>query len=291
MEAIFEDFITDTFLPDFVLLVKKCFSLFEAFEHQNAYSGMVDAITNESISDQAGRSQHFTNALVKELDFILNEHLIELTDEATIRDKVDILDGLYRLQHLEDYAAIASILSTEDEHVDKMAKILDEVTSLGEGHLLTLIKRVNKLSISLLEVFVEEKTLDPEVKNDNKPEVIKNFKLFTEALGKENIGSVLADAGMIIGLPISLYLPFVEEDIYVKGDLSQTALNFMSLIYLSDIKEMGVIGTYRHISENILESLDIVSQVESHILKHSAKIEDLRKVNYDKAGLSQTRLS
>ena len=138
MNELIEDFITDVFTPEYVINIRKAFSLFEAFEYQNAYGGMCDAITDESVSDIHARADHFTVALANQLDFIVKAHLIRLVDSATIRDRIDILDALYRVQHLEDYTAITSILSSEEDEADQMSRILEELTDHDQGHYLHL---------------------------------------------------------------------------------------------------------------------------------------------------------
>lgn len=279
-----EDFITEVFAPEFVSLIKRSFSLFEAFEHQNAYNGLNDVTMDESVSDIASRADRFTVELANQLDFIVKQHLIYLTDESNIKDRIEILDALYRFQHLENYDAITSILDSTDDPIDKMSRILEELTEFDQGYFLTLLKDVDPRTLKLMEMFIS-------IMNENvvqippDPKIVDRVKVFVQALGQEHIGYIVLEAGMIVGLPLKLYLPFVQEHLIVENNRVQTALNILSIIYLSDVQEQAVIETYREVAEDLFKTLDEVGRVEGEMIKLMAKIDETRKINDEKARL------
>lgn len=281
-----EDFITNIYTPEFVILIRKAFSLFEAFEHNNAYDEMNDAVTNESVSDPIARSEHFAVALANQLSYVIEQHLIKLTDTATIVDQIEILDALYRFQHLENYIAIDAILSSEDDEIDMMSRILDELTDLGQGHILSILKEVDKRTLSLMRAFIINKT-NVSVSELVDPKITERIKLFAETFGKDYVGYVLIEAGMRLGYPLKLYIPFVHDYFVIENNQSQTALNILSVLYMSDVNEKDMLATFREVGEEIFKSLDEVGKVESYFINHIAKIEEVRKINHEKAGLSQ----
>ncbi|HXQ32678.1 MAG TPA: hypothetical protein VN843_01525 [Anaerolineales bacterium] len=286
MDELIEDFITSVFTPEFVILIRKAFSLFEAFEHQNAYSGMNDAIMNESISDVHERSSHFSVELCHQLDYILNQHLITLTDIATVSDRVQILDALYRLQHLEDYTGITLILTTDDDEIDKFSRILEELTGFDQGYLLTILQSVDARTLELLERYIHSKESHVPEEPVN-PDIIERIKLFSELFGQESIGCILLEAGMILGLPIKLYLPFVQENLVVQNNHEKTSMNVLSVIYISNTEEHLVIETYRAIAEGLFNSLDEVGKVEGFLVRLLSQVSELRKIKHEKIRLSQ----
>lgn len=286
MNSIIEDFITNVFTPDFVSLIRQSFSLFEAFEHQNAYTNMINIIMSESFSDTESRAEQFSVELANQLDYVVKEHLIHLTDEATIRDRVDIIDALYRFQHLESYIPYSAILDTDLDSTDKLAKIIVELTNLEEGHVLSLIKEVDPRTLSLMETFIEDKE-QHQIVDLTPPFIKERMKLFVEVSGKASIGFIILEGGMKMGYPVKLYLPFVNEHLVVENNPHNTAANILSIIYISDVEGKDVLTVYREISEGIFKSLDEVAKVESYMLNIIYKVEELRKINHEKLRLSQ----
>lgn len=283
MNELIDSFISDMFTNEYIDNIRKSFSLFEAFEHQNAYSGMIDAITDEGIESRENRADRFSAALTQELDYVVGQHLIALTPEATIADKILILDALYRVQHLENYVAYESILSTEDDTIDKMAAILEELTTVDQGYFLTILQSVDDRAIKLLSDFVNHKTV---IKNEPiKPEILNRVKLVTEVLGKETLGAIMIDGGMKPGYPIELYLPYVENDIVDEVEDSKTVLNILSVLYMADIDETNILNLYREVGERIFKSVQMVGRMESQVLTIINKVTEARNIQNEKARL------
>jgi len=285
LNELIEDFISHVFTPGYIENIRKAISLFEAFEHQNAYGGITDVITNESVSDIQSRANHFVIELNNQLDYIVKQHLIELTDNATTHDRIIILDALFRIQHLENYITIISILTSEEDSVDKLSRILEELTEYDQAHFLHLLKEVNVRTLELLELYIENQ-LQFEEEEPVDYSIIERVKLFNDVLGKSHIGFVLLDAGMKVGYPLRLYLPFVEEHLVVENNNEQSALNILSIIYMSDTPEQAILTTYRDVGETAFKSIDLVGRAENFVLKMISKIQDTRKINNEKTRLS-----
>ncbi len=286
-EELIEDFISTVYTPEYASLVRQAISLFEAFEHQNAYGQLIDSITNESVSDIHGRAEHFGVALGTQLDYILKEHLVYLTDEATHRDRVDVCDALYRLQHLEDYTVISNILTSDEDSVDKMSRVLEHLTQYDRGYILSILKEVDERTIHLLETFVINKETKPEA-DKIKTEILVRINLMTEAFGRECLGFMIVEAGMTIGLPARLYIPLVEDDLVVAGDDERTAENILSVLCISDVTDNEIINTYRQISETLIKDLSQSGRVEAKITYLMAKLEEHRKAYNEKIRISKT---
>lgn len=287
MKELIDEFIEGVFSDEYIANINRSFSLFEAFEHQNAYMGMVDIILDESVDNLENRADKFTLELIKQLDYVINEHLIKLTEEATVYDKIVVLDALYRLQHLEDYTVIETILSTDDDDIDKLSLILEQICEYDQSYLLTLIESVQTQSMTLLNEYIKSKQNEESIIKPNKY-IIDRFKLLVQAYGTEHIGYDLAIAGMGVGYPIDIYLPFVEDLLYIKDDLEQTGLNILSIFYISDIEDNNIITTYRSLSDKILKSVDLSGRVEGVLIKLINRVDEFRKTNKEKVEHEQT---
>lgn len=280
-----ENFINRVFTNEYIDNIRKAISLMEAFEYQKAYDKIMDAINDESVSDIDGRAEHFTVALTDALDFIVKQHLISLTDEATFADRLLILDALYRVQHLEDYTAVQSILLSEEDSIDQLSMILEELTNKDQGYFLTILKDVNDSCIALLNEYVEHKSKPKTVDTIN-PAIINRLKLFNSTLGHENLATEMIAAGMWPGYSLRLYIPFVKDIISELEETEETAISVLSIIYMSDTPETDIVTAYRAMSDAIFKDLTRVSKIESTILSLLAKLSDARKIEHEKAGLS-----
>jgi hypothetical protein len=280
------DFIGDVFTPATQININKAISLLEAFEHQNAYGEMMDAITDESISDLHARGDHFIVALIKQLDFMLCVHFILLTPEATLRHRIDILDALYRIQHLEDYTEIVAILSMEESIMDMEALILASLTEHDEAYFLDVFQEIHPQALVKLAEFVDRK-LDNQPGDKTDLVLLARLQMFSKALGNEHIAYMLMEAGMLIGLPVPLYLKFIQDYLVEKDNRQHTALNMLSILYMSDTPEDQMLTAYRDMASFVIEDLAEVSRVETFVIQHLARISDIRKVTNEQAGLSQ----
>lgn len=290
MNEAIETFIAETFTNEFIDLVHKAFSLFEAYDHQNAYAKLVAAVMDESISTTESRADFFSKELKRQLDYIIIQHRIELTGEATISDRILILDALFRIQHLENYVAYESIVESEEDSIDQMARILEELTNRDQGYFLGILERVDDSTIKLLKIFIQGKTSVPDV--DPIPEeIIKRIRLFNQTFGTTNIAHVLIDAGMRPGYSFDLYIPFIQDYIVDDQSQEQTAINYMSVMNISNVPEHDFLMTFRNSAESVFKDPEQLGKLETHILTLIAKLDEARKVQNEKDRLSETSTS
>lgn len=286
MHEAIASFIEDVFSPEFIGNVRRAFSLFEAFDHQNAYNKMLDAVHDESVENTETRADRFTVALADELSFIVKEHCIALTDETTIADMLVIADGLYRLQHMEDYTAILSILNSPDDAVDQMSLILEEITDYDQGRLLTLLQSVEPKVLKSLGQYIDEKTPKGALAND--AVLINRIRLFNTVFGEEHVGHVLLDAGMRAGYEFSMYLPYVKDEL-IQGSPEQVAKNILSVLYLSSVPNSEIVTAFRATSEELLPSLEAAGNIEHHLVQMLSQLDERQKALHEEARLLEER--
>lgn len=277
-------FAEDTFADEVVDNIRKSFSLFEAYDYQDAYQGMYEIATDESSTTIDSRMSLFIIELCSQLDFIVKQHLILVDDDTTLKQRLVLLDALYRLQHLESYAAIDAILGSEQDPIDKMSLILEDLTEYDQGYFLTILKEVDRRSIFLLEKFVETK-LSPEETKPVDKKLIERIKLFNHTLGKENIGCAMVEAGMAVGYPFDVYLPFISNDILDDSD-EVTALNILSVLYITDTQYGQMVQVFREVADKLMP-IDKVGNVEGYIFKFLSRLDDQQKVQNEQNRISQ----
>lgn len=300
MNELIENFITDMFSPEYISNVRKSFSLFELFEYQNAYGKFVDIVLDESVSDIESRTSRFKLELHNQLDFLLGKHLIELVEETSVVDKLTILDALYRIQHLENYTAIDSFLERTNDPIDIMSLILEELTDLDQGYLLSILKTVQDRSIRLLKVFVLDKITNQESvlvtapRPNSHANIVNRIRIFKQHVAPESIGISLVEAGMKPGLSFTDYLPYVTQQLTIDPklldlqiDFKSLGSNFLSIFYISSLEEDQFIKTYREISEQFSQDLNRVGKIEHEIVGLMLKVDEYRKMEDEKKRVSQ----
>jgi len=277
MNELIEQFITDNLTEDYRDLIRQCFSLFEAYEHQNAYSGFVDLLMEESTTSIEDRVDNFTVELAKQLDYILNLHLTHVTDECTIRERYLILKAYLDIQHLEDYTEILSLCEGDLEATEKMTGILEPYTGIDQARLMEVIDYVADATIRLLVTFIDIQLRGiPEEAKGPLPEHIAEMKLFFVAFGDETLLSELLKADMTPGMPFDSYLPFVGEYLGNPEEKTFSAENFYSLLYISDAYKENPVKVLRDHADRFFPNLDAARLAETEVLTLVGRLNEVR---------------
>jgi hypothetical protein len=280
-------FIDSHFSEEFQEEINRSFGLIEFFDYKDAYSGFVDILTNEANHSGSDMQDMFTAELNKKLDYMLSEHQLQLVPEATVFQKNEILLALAHVQNLENYTGIIAVLESLESDELKTALILSDLSTLDESTVLSLVAKINPRTLQALKdyIYAKEKAQEQNGLLDNK--LLANFILFTKLYGQATLGAGLLSSGMMAAQRFHIYLGFVESEVVVKDD-EQTALNIMSLIYLSEDGFNSPLLVYHKYSYRLLQDLNRVSRIEVKILGIIAKITEHRNAQDEQARISQT---
>lgn len=289
MDELLALFMESTYTKELCEEIERTFGLIEFFQYKDAYSGLIDIVTQEGETDKNTMHDMFIDEIHNKLNYMLEQHTITMVPEATITQKNEILLALAHIQNLEDYTSIIITLESFDPDEEQLASILEGLTMLDEHTIMMLIKDFDK---SLLKKLKEYIYLD----ESRKPQLdkihyslLEHYKLFNKVYGTENIGSQLLMAGMSPGENFVTYLGYIDHSLIGPTDII-TATNILSLIYLSADGYNSPLLIYRKHSLDVLQDLNMVSKIEVHILNMIAQLAEHKKAQNDQVQLSSSSM-
>lgn len=287
MDELISIFIESHFSEEFREEIERSFGLIEFFDYKDAYSGFVDILTDQSNLTGPDMQDLFTSELNKKLDYMLQEHQLQLVPEATVFEKNEILLALAHVQNLQDYTGIIAALESMESDELKTALILSDLSTLDESKALSLIVKINPRALQALKDYIYAKEKAQEKNSPVDSALLSNFKLFSQLYGQTTLGASLVATGMMPAQRFHTYLGYVEPEV-VGPDDDQTALNILSLIYLSEDGFNSPLLVYRKYSYQLLHDLNRVSRIEVKILGMIARVTEHKKAQDEQARLSQT---
>jgi hypothetical protein len=285
MDEMIVSFIDNYFSDEAREDIYKSFSLFDLFEHQNAYSGFVDIITNASYVTSDSLKDCFVNELNKQLDYVLKEHTVILVPDATIEQKNAILHAFGLLQYLEDYTSIILTLESLTTDEEQLSSILSGLSGLDEMTIISIVEFFDPDILQQLKKFIYIK--ESEEKMEVNSDLIHNLKVFFKLNNREYLGVHLLKNNVLLGAKFESYLQYFENEITV-GTPEEVALNILSIIYMSEDGYKEPLLTYREHSLQLLHDVNKVSAVEVLIIKLVNSLEEYKKALNEKNRISST---
>lgn len=290
MDELLQIFVEEYFSEDFQQEVNRSFGLFDHFEHNQAYDGMVGIIMNESNLGGDAMRDMFVDELNVQLNFVLEQHMIQLVDIATIYEKNEVLLALAHVQDLEDYTGIIRTLETLESPESQFARVIAELSMLDEGKVMEILKELNPRVLQILKDYIYKKEEAREVVETVDPKQLKQLRFFAQVLGTDTLGGRLVAGGLRVGERFETYLDLIQ-DMVVAADEQTTGTNILSVIYLSVDGLNSPLLVFRKYSYRLLQDIDKVSRVETVILNLIAKLNEHQKAEDEKARQSQTNVT
>lgn len=280
MDELIQVYLESTFTEEFQEEIERSFSLFDAFEYHQAIPPFIDILLNQSNLNTADMQDQFTQQLHEALNYILQQHTIRLSPDATIYQKNEIIRGLAHIQRLEDYTPVIRTLETLESDEYQLATVLSMVSALDTGTLMHLIDFFNPRLLKQLKEYIynKEDALPEEERSDKK--LVGHVRFFNHVFGDQNLGSQLIRSQIRIGEMFETYIEYIR-DVFVAPSDEQTAINLLSVIYLSGDGYNSPLLVYRKYSHQLLQDLDRTSKIEVEILKHIAKLTEYKKAEQE----------
>lgn len=251
------------------------FGLFDSFEYRDAYSDFIDIILQQDVLPNEQLVDMFIAKLGDKLDYLLDQHKIQLNESASVQQKNEILSGLHLVLDLEDYTPVSIVLESLKDDYEKLASILSDLCLLSEEDILTLVVSIDPTVLALLKEYVRGKeALKPIPLEDNSAN-IHTLSIFQQLFGENSLGSILITNHMLIGQRFKVYLPFAEDSIVAAND-EQTALNFLSLLYMSSDGINNPLIVFRKYSYQILHDINLVSRIEQFLITMVNKVNEMK---------------
>lgn len=288
MDELISTFLDTYFSDELKEQIMTSFDLFDFYEYRQAYAGLIDVANEYGNVSSDDLQDRFISEIHVKLNFMLEQHTIKLIDETTIGQKNQILASLAHLQKLEDYTGVIRILESFADDYEQLAIILSDNTPMDQTEVHSLIETFNPSMLRTLKQYIYQK--EQEFKQTDEPNIklVQNLRLFEKYSKGKGIGSTLVKNGSLVGERFSTYLGFMESEDLLTIDDDATALNILSLLYISVDGLNSPLLVYRKYSFQILKDLNIVSRVEAKLLDHIGKFTEFKKVQHEAHRLLET---
>lgn len=276
MDDIIRLFIETYYTEEIKRELYKSLSLFSLYEHNEARSGLEAIVTQHGLISNEDLVDTFRMEIITQLDYVLKEHTIVVTEEATISHRNEILSGLFLLQDMEDYTGVIRMLESMETDETMLVTILSDVCAIDETELMTIIGDFSPRMLLILKEYIYEKEESKAQPNPERSDILENYKSFLHVCGKGTPGEALLKGNMLLGSNFAAYHSFVSEDLIVDSD-DLTAANILSIIYLTENGWKNPLVHYRFYSEQLIKDLPRISRIDGIIMKLTHAVSEYNK--------------
>lgn len=270
MDPLIEGYIQETFHSDTCDTLRRCFELFDLFEYPDAELNFINLLMTEDHDSPQAIQDHFTTFIHEQLDYILHAHLVKLNESVYLHQKVALVDGLFAIQHLNDYSSIVHALESSLDDEEKFSEVISHCCSLQPMAVMSVLQSVDGGMLNNLKQFINEREVE-EGKTmtsftELQKKIIDNIRLFKMYMGDRHaIAFMMVDANVIIGQPLERYVTFIE-DVLKNDDHDQLAIDIFSLLLMTDEGINSPIQCFRKHTGLLLDDLHSVSRIDTLLL-------------------------
>lgn len=261
-------YVNDTFTPELKDLYIKCFDVFDIFEIEDYDNQFIDFIMDMDNSDRAIKASQF-NLLVREnLLAIINEHNVNVNDEATLEAVCEIARCLSEIQNYEDGYAINRMLESDLDYVEKLAELFTFVSSYSVDYFIVNIDNVDSsIFIKLAELYVQveenNKNVTEEIYNELRSNIIEfiNFANCSDSILINKLKQ-----GLSIGMPYSFYCDVIKGKIE-SLELDKAVIETAVSLQLAADTYQSPLAAYATMSGELFDSLEMITKVNVGLVK------------------------
>ncbi len=291
MDELIETYITLTFHEEMQSLIHRAFSLFTNFNYPDFQLPYVNLLMTESTMLAEDIQDKFIHTVRDQIDYILNSHIIELTDTATISECIGVLDFLWHVQDLADYTQLQITLNSSKDRYECFALAIHDHTHLDVNRAMIILKNIDKLTFNTLKQYVDYKVKGKELQiprySKVGKEIIANMREFISFTKREDLlGAQLMDDNVILDQPIKIYHGYIKDFFNNDMSIENTAYHLLSLLYL--LKE-GIdrpIVAYRESVNLFFNDLDKISKIEYQLTNIHNEFVSFLKVKSDRVDVA-----
>lgn len=280
-------FIQSNFTLEYQVDLTLAIEMLLQFEYEGICDALCELLYSPTAEDTDATSVTFSRIAEDALSDLIKQHGVT-TDNATLSTDLEVIRGIYHVQHIEDPVPYLRIIEGNTQSPEeKLATILSQFSVKDETFFLTALAEVeesflNRLYLKLTEQ--EEKTNENSSKEID-VELLSNFKLFIQRYGKTNLGYSIVNTGTPIGLPISDYVGYFAGQIDVSHP-DVAAMDLLSLFFLASDTWQSPVIAYRDNSEQLLNNTKDLQVIESKMQQIFESYAQYKKANDDHASLS-----
>lgn len=281
------EYISLSFSEELQADIQGSLSLFDAFELQGAYASFPDILHDVEADDTDLTQMKFLSLIHENLNKLFKAHDLEVSENASLYNKNQVLSVLYRLQHLEDPVPVLRILETMLSSEEMFAKIVESYSMLDECVVLETVTSVGETFMNSLKAHLTEQEAEPieELDQVTRSKLASNLRDFFHNHGSKNLAHEMISNGFAIGLEIKLYYPHVAEYLVTPDD-EETAKNMLSLFFMARDTFNDPLKTYRTYSESLIPNTERIMRIESKLAAMLNSLRHYQKATHDAASLS-----
>jgi hypothetical protein len=221
-----------------------------------AYFNCLNAIYIPDV-DNDYRIEEIRNIISVCLDKVLLEHGIELSREAGIEDKNEILYAMYVLQNLDSYNDLCRWLESDEEDMEVFIFLMKTYSALGEIRLREIVLSLGVGMIEGLKRYASDRY--EETANASAVEYGHRAKIIAKYVHSE---SIILDSKCALGASFSSYLGLFGDSLkeYTKAStVENTVKELLCILLLSAEASADMRGQWdRYISDYVTNTEDIV---------------------------------
>lgn len=251
MDDIVSSYIDNTYTPEMALIVYRALGLFNVFNLAAPIVSIVDAIHMSQEQHPEAIMDTITIALGDGLDQLFFAHRVVTSENASLADKVNLMEAIYGFQYQESYGPLKAIMENANVSPrDRFIDVLSVVSSIDSASLEDLIDEVYEGTVDRMKVFLDSKIGEEEEAVDFEllKKVRTNLIVYSKAFGKPKISMVLEEFEFQYGLPFDTYFNLVKNDIINLEDFETTTFG---LLWLALISEDGMDNPQKLLGEKI----------------------------------------
>ena len=295
MDIVLFDYLQSKVSPELFDLYRRAGGLIEAFDLEENYTPLIGLINVEETVEESNLLDTIDNTIVSCIDSILKDFTVVCSVNATLKEKLDVVEGLLMLENTEQVKEVLEIINdfAEEDTLDGLCTLLSLVTAFEEAYFHPIIEGVSEALILRLKEVLESNTptvieeeVDGDKEKDNLIEKIQSnlAKLLTVyppvgtlPYGNSKALAFLTQAGNYEST-FDVWYHLLKDDI-LSNDSKMTALNLYVLASCSvDMcnhprdslsKELGVYFPDMEESRVLLEEIRVIHNSVSTVQMQS----------------------
>lgn len=295
MDALVESYINVHFIPEMQNEISRAFSTLNEFNYVDQELPFINLLMTEDLSESPDIQGMFIQTLIGQQEEVFKAHLLEISNDANLFERNEILNFLLQVMNLEDYNALETIFSqaVDPEHAFSLA--CEQHSNLKEHRALELFIKVDPVSFNLMKQFIHKKLL---LRNSAMPvftevgqkiiHTLRQYSLFLKT--EELIGVRLLNSGVLLNQTYpSLARLIGNPSLFQDASDEEIAKQFLSFLFLNEKGIDRPIEAYQQSISLFLTDLNQISKVQSFISKYALDFATYLEARDEKARLLQDR--
>lgn len=242
----------------------KLITYFERDDQYDLLDNYLMEIDNIDVYDALSKIYTFHEDI---LSNIITEYGVFL-NETSLKEKVEILEGLLLIEDHEDKESICEIILNGDDYTFTLSELLSFVTMKDSTYYQEYLGSINPMLLSRIYTEASKYILTEETEDDDKEkrEIVSYLKSIKEDpdFSRSLVMGYIKN-GLSIYLPLSSYLSIFKDELFEKHYTNKDiAINLFLLAKISK-KEKDITAFYQEELPKYLENLNQISEITSHI--------------------------